>query len=160
MFNCRFRMAKRPLRQDMAACIAFWGVSTHKTGHLLPESLQRFWGGFRAGSCGVWFQPILAAYRALFSVALRAICSHPALQMSHFCTGSVPVLYRYPLRGVPVPPNSAALNDIATLHAVIPPLKTVAHSHTHYAPVKLVQRIERKGILHQKGVVRMVAKTP
>jgi len=147
MFNCRFRMAKRLLRQDMAACIAFWGVSTHKTGHLLPESLQRF-------------QPILAAYRALFSVALRAICSHPALQMSHFCTGSVPVLYRYPLRGVPVPPNSAALNDIATLHAVIPPLKTVAHSHTHYAPVKLVQRIERKGILHQKGVVRMVAKTP
>nr|WP_176703122.1 hypothetical protein [Aeromonas sobria] len=42
MFNCRFRMAKRLLRQDMAACIAFWGVSTHKTGHLLPESLQRF----------------------------------------------------------------------------------------------------------------------
>ncbi len=149
MFNCRFRMAKRLLRQDMAACIAFWGVSTHKTGHLLPESLQRFWGGFRAGSCGVWFQRVLAAYRALVSVALRAICSLPALQMSHFCpgfvpllshfcTGSVPVLYRYPLRGVPVPPNSAPLNDITTLRAVIPPLKTVDHSHTHYAPAKLV----------------------
>lgn len=149
MFNSRLHMEKRPLRQDMAACIAFWRIATPKTGHLRPESLQRFWGGLRARSCGVWFQRVLAAYRALVSVALRAICSRPALQMSHFCpcfvpllshfcTGSVPALYRYPLRGVPVPPNSATINDIATLRAVIPPLKTVAHSHTHYAPVKLV----------------------
>lgn len=42
MFNCRFHMAKRPLRQDMAACIAFWRIATPKVGHLLPESLQRF----------------------------------------------------------------------------------------------------------------------
>jgi hypothetical protein len=77
-----------------------------------------------------------------------------------FCPTFVPDLYRYPLRGVPVPPNSATLNDITTLHAVIPPLKTVVHSHTHYAPAKLVQRIERKGIFNKKGVVKMVAKTP
>ena len=42
MFNSRFHMAKRPFRQDVTACIAFWGASTHKTGHLPPESLQRF----------------------------------------------------------------------------------------------------------------------
>lgn len=42
MFNCRFHMAKRPLRQDVAACIAFWRIATPKIGHLLPESLQRF----------------------------------------------------------------------------------------------------------------------
>jgi hypothetical protein len=35
-------MAKRPLHQDMAACIAFWRIATTKEGHLLPESLQRF----------------------------------------------------------------------------------------------------------------------
>jgi len=88
-------MAKRPLRQDMAACIAFWGVLTHKIGRLLPESLQRFWGGLRAGSCGVWFQPVLAAYSALFSVALRAICFHPAPLLYRFCTTFVPDLYRF-----------------------------------------------------------------
>lgn len=41
MFNHRFHLAKRPLRQDVAACIAFWRIETTKTGHLLPESLQR-----------------------------------------------------------------------------------------------------------------------
>lgn len=44
MFNCRFYMAKRPLRQDAAASIAFWRTATPKTGHLPPESLQRFGG--------------------------------------------------------------------------------------------------------------------
>ena len=42
MFNCRFHMAKRLLRQDMAACIAFWRIVTPKAGHFPPESLQRF----------------------------------------------------------------------------------------------------------------------
>jgi len=53
-------MAKRLLRQDMAACIAFWRIATAKAGHLLPESLQRFWGGFRAGSCAIQFHYFFA----------------------------------------------------------------------------------------------------
>ncbi|WP_273767489.1 hypothetical protein, partial [Aeromonas hydrophila] len=69
---------------------------------------------------------------------LYRFCTGSVPLLYRICTAFVPDLYRYPLRGVPVPPNSAALNDIATLHAVIPPLKTVVHSHTHYTPAKLV----------------------
>lgn len=76
MFNCRFHMAKRPLRQDAASCIAFWGVSTHKTGRLPPESLQRFCGGLRAGSCGVWFRPVFASC-GLFRYLAPPVEVHP-----------------------------------------------------------------------------------
>jgi len=112
-------MAKRPLRQDVAACIAFWRIATPKTGHLLPESLQRFWGGFRAGSCGVWFQRFLAAYRALVSIALRAICSLPALQMSHFCPTFVPDLYRFCTGFVPL-----SASRCSSPPRTVPPLTT------------------------------------
>ena len=132
-----------------------------------PDQISRLDGG-KVGPLAPVFRPPprpanvpLLSHFCLTSVpVLSHFCTGSVPVLYHFCTGSVPVLYRYPLRGVPVPPNSAAINDIATLHAVIPPLKTVDHSHTHYAPVKLVQRIERKGILHQKAVVKMVAKTP
>ncbi len=81
MFNCRFHMAKRPLRQDAAACIAFWRIATPKTGHLLPESLQRFWGGLRAGSCGVWFRSVLVSKRGFLppsrTEATSAVCRAP-----------------------------------------------------------------------------------
>ncbi len=42
MLNRDFWRLKRGAGGKQAACIAFWGASTHKTGHLLPESLQRF----------------------------------------------------------------------------------------------------------------------
>ncbi len=174
MFNSRFHMAKRPFRQDVTACIAFWGASTHKTGPLPPESLQRRILRSMVSACfcilrpvsvscptlrGVPDQisrldggkvgPLAPVFRPRLALHMSHFCPTSVPLLSHFCPTSVPVLYRfcptfvpdlyrYPLRGVPVPPNSATLNDIATLHAVILPLKTVVNSHTHYAPAKLV----------------------
>ena len=42
MLNHVFCTRKRPPQPKTDVCIAFWGISTHQPGHLLPESLQRF----------------------------------------------------------------------------------------------------------------------
>jgi hypothetical protein len=61
MVNRPFHMPKRPLRHDVAACIAFCGIPTHKAGHLLPESLQRFRARFRGLFGTIWFRPSFAS---------------------------------------------------------------------------------------------------
>jgi hypothetical protein len=54
-------MPKRPPRHDVAACIAFWGIPTHKAGRLLPESLQRFSARFRGLFGTIRFRPVFAS---------------------------------------------------------------------------------------------------
>jgi hypothetical protein len=72
MFNGQLCIAKRPVRQDLAACIAFQGVSTPKTGHLLPESLQRFDARFRPLKWPLPFHPVFAS-NGSFSYLASAI---------------------------------------------------------------------------------------
>lgn len=61
MVNRPFHMPKRPLRHDVAACIAFYGIPTYKVGHLLPESLQRVRARFRGLFGAIRFRPVFAS---------------------------------------------------------------------------------------------------
>jgi len=61
MVNSRFHMTKRGSRRHQNACIAFLGVSTPKTGHFTPESLQRFLARFRGLFGPIWFRPVFAS---------------------------------------------------------------------------------------------------
>lgn len=112
-----------------AAC---FGILPHPSRCTRSDKPPRWW---ESGAAGPSFSP---PPRPAHVPLLSHFCPTSVPVLYRICPTFVPDLYRYPLRGVPVPPNSAAINDIATLHAVTLPLKTVVNSHTHYAPSSMV----------------------